>query len=119
MPDIFGREVMDYPQYAYAHEAKVLDGYLENQKAVYGGHGHDFKALGEKFGVRITDFEANAQSAGYVTNNLQAVQAVIEEIMYTDYRLDEFVPILTDIPEGAAAYTYRVMDRTGQGAVHR
>ena len=79
---------------------------------------HDFGALtlGRAMGNgSITRAESNAQGVGYVTNNLQAVQGVIEEVLYTEFRLGEFIPMVTDVPEGAVTYAYRVVDRAGLG----
>ena len=40
---------------------------------------------------------------------------MIDEIMYTDYRLPEMIPIITAIPDGATSYSYRVLDKAGLG----
>ena len=49
-----------------------------------------------------------------LTNNLLAIQTMIDEIMYTAYRLPEFVYINTAIAEGAGSYGVRVVNRYGQ-----
>ena len=108
MPDIFGRNALDYQHLRDMHSeaATVLNTYLQNQAS--GGQRHDFAAL-----RRFANEEA--QPVGYLTDNLQAIQSLVEEVLYTDFRLDDFVPIVTNIPEGAKTYSYRVMDRVGQG----
>ena len=43
---------------------------------------------------------------GYLTNNLLGLQAVADEILYTDYRLDEFLHDQhADLAEGATRPT--------------
>ena len=51
---------------------------------------------------------------GYLTNNLLAIQTMADEIMYTAYRLPQFVYLNTAIPEGATSYGVRVRDRVGR-----
>ena len=101
MADIFGRQPGDY-----AH-IRALEG---EQKGA-GPRRHDFAALGQFQGRRVN--MDDAQALGYLTNNLRAVQSVVEETLYTEYRLDKFVPIFTDIPEGAAEFGYNVVDGRG------
>ena len=76
---------------------------------------HDFTALGGGIpGWMQQRASEDAQAVGYLTNNLLAVQTMIDEIMYTAYRLPQFVYINTSIPEGARTYGVRVMDRVGR-----
>ena len=56
----------------------------------------------------------DAQAVGYLTNNLLAIQTAIDEVMYTAYRLPDYVHINTAIPEGAQSYGVRVRDRVGR-----
>ena len=110
MPDIFGLGPLDYRHLQDMHEAgpQVLEGYLNQQAQGALRRRHSFEAL-QRFA------NAEAEPIGYMTDNLQAIQAMVEETLYTDFRLDDFVPIITNIPEGAKTYSYRVMDRVGQG----
>ena len=115
MPDIFGREQHEYQHYAAmgpelaerhmaAHAMRLTE-----QVGTPATLRHNFNALGtiqERTAV-------NAQAIGYVTDNLLAVTGMIEEILYTGYRADEFVPFRTDIAEGATSYTPRVIDMHG------
>ena len=113
MPDIFGREPLGYRHLRDMHEGgpEVLKSYLKNQESTPGGLGsHEFNALNAR---RLEN--AQAQPIGYMTDNLQSIQAMVEEILYTDFRLDGYVPIITNVPEGAKTYSYRVLDRVGQG----
>jgi hypothetical protein len=55
----------------------------------------------------------NAAVLGYATDNLDAMQSQVEEVLYTEYRLDQFVPIFTDVPEGAQTYSYIIADGRG------
>lgn len=116
MPDIFGREQHEYRHYRAIGD----DGLLERHQAAHAAHfadklgtdpslRHDFNALGPV----ETRSAVNAQAIGYVTDNLLAITGMIEEILYTGYRADEFVPFRTDIDEGATSYTPRVIDVHG------
>ena len=112
MPDIFGREAISYRHMRdiHAQGPEVLEQYLNSRAQGPFGRRHDFAALN---GQRMDN--AEAQPIGYMTDNLQAVQSVVEEVLYTDFRLDGFIPIITNIPEGAKTYSYRVLDRVGRG----
>ena len=101
MPDIFGRLPGDY--------VHLRD--LEKIQAGAGRKRHDFEAL--NIGPQRRIDMADAAVLGYITNNLQAVQSQVEEVLYTDYRLDKLVPIFSDIAEGAQTYGYRVIDGVG------
>ena len=57
----------------------------------------------------------NAQVTGYITNSLQAVQTMVDETLYLKYRLPDYMPMNTSIPDGAASYLVRILDRTGRG----
>lgn len=116
MPDIFGRNPHDYRMLKALGDNKLLDAH--NQQLRARGRMHNFDALPSAnmpIPVPLNDVEANAQAVHFVTNNLQAIQAQIEEILYTDFRLDSFFPIITNIPEGARTYSYRVMNKYGLG----
>ena len=41
-----------------------------------------------------------------------------EEILYTDFRLPGYIPIISSVPEGAKTYAYRVVDQVGRSGVH-
>ena len=101
MPDIFGRMPGDY-----AHIRA-----LETVAPGMGRRRHDFEALGDRNRRRIDMDEA--QVLGYITNNLEAIQSQIEEVLYTEFRLDKLVPLFTDVPEGAQTYGYRIVDGRG------
>lgn len=119
MPDIFGREIHDYTHLSMLQRRGMLDETLRlrAQEATYrSGHAtppHSFTTLGMN-GMTSRD-ESNAQALGFLTNNLQAVQSGLDEIFYTQDRTAEMVPIISNIPEGAATYAYRVIDRAGRG----
>lgn len=116
MPDIFGREQRDYRMLRDMAAANVLD--AQTQQLAARGLVHNFDALPSAHTpvqMPLQDVEANAQAVHFVTNNLQAIQAQIEEILYTDFRLDDFFPIITNVPEGARTYSYRVINKYGLG----
>ncbi|MEE9451887.1 MAG: major capsid family protein [Gammaproteobacteria bacterium] len=54
-----------------------------------------------------------AQGVTWFTNNLEAIQAEIEEILYSEFRLNSYFPFVKNIPEGAQTYSYRVTDKQG------
>ena len=112
--DIFGKSVHDYPHLMALKDKGMLETYLHDKAADAGHPQHNFHAR-DALQVNMTDFEANAQAITYVTNNLQAIQAQIESILYTKFRADRFVPFVTNVPEGATTYGYRVTDRAGRG----
>ena len=116
MPDIFGKTQADYAMIGAFSKAKMLDSHNMQLKA--RGRVHNFDALPSSHNpqmVPMNDIEANAQAVHFVTNNMQAIQAQIEEILYTDFRLDAFFPLVTNIPEGARTYSYRVVNKYGRG----
>ena len=113
MPDIFGREAHDYKHIRAMQDEGLWEGHQRAQCAATGMQPHNFNALQSR--GDISRAEENAQAVGYVTNNLQAIHSMMEEILYTEFRLDEFIPIVTDVPEGAVTYAYRVTDRAGLG----
>ncbi len=116
MPDIFGRNPSDYAMIQSLSRNKLLDSHNAQLKA--RGRVHDFNALPDRHNpkpVPLMDTEATAQSLYILTNNFQAIQAVIEEILYSDFRLDSYFPIITNIPEGASTYSYKVINKYGRG----
>jgi hypothetical protein len=116
MPDILGQTERDYQFYKDMAAKKMLDAH--NYQLKTRGLVHDFNALPSKHNpvkVPLNDIEASAQALGFVTNNFQAIQAMVEEILYTDFRLDSYFPIITTIPEGATTYSYKVANKYGLG----
>ena len=117
MPDIFGREAHEYSHIRDLQEAGMWEAQQQARTALLGWPDHDFQALGRGIGslLTVSRDEQNAQAFGYLTNNLQAIHSTMEEILYTMFRLPEFIPIVGDVPEGAKTYAYRVTDRAGRG----
>ena len=116
MPDIFGREAHDYAHIQALQEADLWE---DQQRALTADSGfppHDFDALSARGAGTLNRAEVNAQAVGYVTNNLQAIMSMLEEILYTEFRLPEYIPLVMDVPEGAVTYAFRVVDRAGLGA---
>jgi hypothetical protein len=112
MADIFGYELHDYQHLTKIKQAGVLDSHMAQLNN--RGRIHDFNVLRSR-SMPIRDAETTAQALSFITNNFQAIQAQIEEILYLDFRLDEFIPIITNVPEGARSYSYRVIDKYGRG----
>jgi hypothetical protein len=62
----------------------------------------------------FVDAAEPSQGFGFSTNNLQAIQSEIEEVLYLNFRLDKYVPINHAIAEGANSYAYRVKNQYGE-----
>ena len=114
MPDIFGKNQVDYSHYnALENAGNDVTSYIASRAERLSVNPHDFNALG------TADHTAAAQDAqatlGYLTNNLEAMSAVVEMIIYDNYSLNELFPINTNIPRGATTYSKRVLDGYGMG----
>jgi len=117
MPDIFGKSQKDYGHLVAIQKGGFMDAH--NKELAVRGKTHSFNALCDSHNPvaqPLNDVEAVAQAVGFVTNNLQAIQAQVEETLYLDFRLNELIPIVTNVPEGATTYSYRVTDKAGQGS---
>ena len=110
--DIFGQsKITDY-KYMKALESK---GYDPNEYLASRMSPHARQLMQSQSFVDTSRQEVNAQPIGYVTNNLQSIQAMVEEVLRTDFRLPQLFPLETGIPEGAMSYAYRVVDHAGIG----
>ena len=116
MPDIFGREPQDYEVVRMMREEQTWDRYQQwhGERRPVAEPRHNFAGLGSGVPVEFSRAAEDGQSLGYLTNNMLAIQTMVDEIMYTAYRLPMFVYLNMMIPEGARSYGVRVMDRTGQ-----
>jgi len=116
MPNIFGKSQYDYNYLGAINDSALRDS--NNALLARKGMEHNFNALRDAhnpLAVPFKDAEMHAQAIGFVTNNLQAIQAEIDEILYLDFRLDEYFPMMSNIPEGATTYSYKVSDKVGLG----
>ena len=116
MPNVFGRESYDYAHFQALQRAGHLDSHMAGLRQA--NRQIDFNSLTTANAANLNMMDANevvAQSIGFLTNNLQAVQAEVDHILYTEFRLNEFFTLKTGIPEGATSYSYKVIDRTGKG----
>jgi hypothetical protein len=107
MSNIFGKQAQSYNHLAKLSTKGLLDSHLEAAKAQGKPYLFDSQ-LGMYAGKQLTDSSESAAGFGWLTNNLQAIQAEIEEVLYLNYRLSGLVPINTAIPEGLESYAYRV-----------
>ena len=118
MPDIWGRNEPD----AYSHIAQMRqDGTWDaHQQALSlqreNAPPHNFDALGRGPGAHLQNRAESAQAIGFITDNLLAIQAMVDEILYTAHRLPDYISLNSAIPEGATSYSVRVTDYTGKGA---
>ena len=118
MPDIFGNEAEDYTLVRDLQSMNVWDRHQQGQadRRPMSNPVHDFNALGAGVPVQYQRASEDAQAFGFLTNNMLAIQTQIEEVMYTAYRLPNFIHIKTNVAEGATAYGIRVMDRVGKAS---
>lgn len=113
--NIFGKEAGDYAHLAKLESAGKLDAHMAGLKQ--RGFKMDFQSGPTFKDVSLMDAnELTAQSLGVITNNMMHIQAEIDHIRYTEFRLPEFFDLDTSIPEGATSYAYKVLDRTGKGS---
>ena len=116
MPDIFGKMPEEYTIVRAMKEEKLWDRYQAGHAAKYpeATQFHDFDALGSMTeGVQSRATE-DQSAVGFLTNNLLSIQTMIDEIMYTAYRLPNFIAINTNVNAGARTYGVRVQDRVGR-----
>ena len=119
MPDIFGKEPRDYEWVRYLQAENLWE---EHQRALIEQARfevnkmvapHDFNAIGTRAQIQQRAIE-DQSAIGFLTNNLLSIQTQIDEIMYTAYRLPEFLSLNTTIPVGSSEYGVIVRDRVGR-----
>ena len=110
MPDIFGRERHDYAHIRAIDDQMGDAAWERHQQSLATQRGSQVQP--HCFDVQRAPQDATA--VGFITNNMLAIQSVADEILYTDYRLPEFISINSAIPEGAQSYGIRVRDRVGR-----
>lgn len=116
MADIFGRQPGDYKIVRELHKRGEWEAYQAQNSSIRYGNAqvrHDFDALGKGWSVKERASE-DASGTGFLTSNLLAIQTMVDEYMFTRFRLPEFVAINTNIPEGAESYGVRVRNRVGK-----
>ena len=117
--NIFGKNLGDYRLLRALDAENELDSYMHGHAQrmtrsaaapvatdiwdSYGNYTHDQLRAGE-----------TAQAYGYLTDNLLAIQAEIDEVIYASYRSPEWVSINENIDPGAGAYGVRVLDSDGR-----
>lgn len=118
MADIFGKRPDDYAYIRHLHKRSEWDAYQAHYATENPGSTpkHDFDAFGAGVPDEYKRAQGNAQALGYLTNNLLAVQAQVDEILYTKFRLPSFVHLNMSLPEGTTqeGYQIRIKDRTGK-----
>ena len=116
MPDIFGRNQGDYELGQALSDQAEWKRYEDHNASLFQEAKplHDFNALGSGVPLEHRADPQSAQAAGYLTNNLLAIQTMVDEVLYTAYRLPSFVHINTGIGDGARSYGIRVRDRVGR-----
>lgn len=113
MANIFGREVEQYQIFRDAFPAGTPRATMQDALS-RGGRQIDWA-----FKPQRRDFRDNAEAVtaaiGLISNNLMAVQAESDEILRRIFQLNEFVPISTNVPEGATSKAINVINRYGKG----
>lgn len=114
--DIFGRNPEDYTIVRELQETKAWERYQAGNAArrPLAHPEHDFEALGSGLSPELERATEDQQAIGYLTNNVLSIQTMVDEIMYTAYRLPSFIHINTSIADGATSYGVRVRDRVGK-----
>ena len=109
MADILGNSPLSYKHLKAAHEKSpdFLQSYLQNAAAKHGREPHNFN-----FDLKQLENASTADTVGYMTDNFQTLQTVVDEVMYVENRFREYLPMIT-VPEGAESWKYRVMDGVG------
>ena len=117
MADIFGREEADYKVVQTLKKHDVWERHQQARIAQSGGVASpmNFNALQAGPPPEYHRANENAQAFGFMTDNLLAIQTMVDEILYTKHRLPDLVHLNYAIPEGAKSYSVRVMDYTGEG----
>lgn len=113
MSNIFGKQALQYQHLGKLSAKGLLDSHLEASKSQGKPYLFDSQ-LGTFAGKQLMDSSESAAGFGWLTNNLQAIQTEIEEVLYLNYRLSSLVPVNTAIPEGAESYAYRVKNSYGE-----
>lgn len=116
MADIFGRERQDYGhiaqidrQYGDGAWDRHQDALVTQVRQMTGATParHNFNALTQRAASDTT-------AVGWISSNMLAIQSYVDEVLYTDYRLPEFLSLNMSVPEGAPSYGFRVQNRVGQ-----
>ena len=113
MPNIFGKDPHQYKYLARQQgqmDARQFRDAVARSFANQSLFDHDFRRRNFR-----NDAEANVQAIGLVSNNLEALMTEIEEVKYEQFKLPNYIPINTSVPEGATSFAYRVIDRKGKG----
>ena len=89
MSDIFGLEAHDYSHFEaikkHFDEEGLLQ-HLRDREVQSGFPAHDFDALGALRGrLNLNDAETNAQSIRIATNSQEALQSMVDEVLYTEF----------------------------------
>ena len=130
MTDIFGNRISDYTHLEAIRQKHGIEGvqaYLkdrdERNALLSDGYKdipmHDFNAISPGLGTRNPNWRADgdAGSFGFVTDNLAAIQTMVDEIMVAGARYQQFVPVITgEIDPGAKTYEIMTRDYEGEGA---
>ena len=114
--DIFGRTEDSYQHLRVLKDKKLFQDHAAGLKS--RDMAMNFNALGcyryDQSKRMMHDTGRNALGFGYLTNNLQALNNVIQEVLYLHREPSDFFPVNNNIPEGATTYGYKVSNGYGQ-----
>ena len=113
--DIFGRTLEQYQHLCKIRNKGMLIPELNARCAEYQAR-CGLPPIPHLFSKGIPDLALGAEGGlGWITNNMQAIVSMTEEILYRGSQLNELVPMRVGIQEGARTYGVRVRDTRGKG----
>ena len=123
MRDIFGFSPHDYQTLRVFEKRGILQQQLQARCAAFAELKEvprEQAMVPHKFyqGNELA-YQLQASGAqGFMTNNFQAFTSMTDEIWYREFRLNDYVPVITGgVPEGADTFAIRVRDRRGRGRI--
>ena len=128
MRDIFGIGLHQYQTLSAFQEKGILQQQLQARCNEYLKPGRKTeKDFALQYATRKhkfytpQEFETQLRASGsygFMLNNFQAFVSMTEEIWYREFRLNDYVPVLTSgVAEGADSYAVVVKDMVGRGRV--
>ena len=109
MSDVLGNELSYYTHLTAIREQEGEQG-LKRHLALRASSAYlKINCQPHNFNFRA----AGSEGIGFSTTNLEALRSYAEEVLYTKFRADMYVPFEEDIPEGAETFAYEVTDETG------
>lgn len=106
--DIFGKN-----NYAHLQAMSEPDVYLRRRAAQYGHSPLNFDAMSPDDRDRLRAASGGV-SMVWLQQNVESMDALVEENLYNNYEIMRFVPVNTMLPEGTQVVPLRVRDYAGE-----